>query len=253
MRKPIIAGNWKMYKTVEETSSFVKELVSELEPVILSKVEAVICAPFTNLPKLQELLHNRSIFVGAQNVYWENSGAYTGEISPVMLKNLNVSYCVVGHSERRTLFHETDEEVNKKVKALLRADIKPIICVGEDLAQREKGETKTIVKEQTTFALAGLSSKEMEKVVIAYEPIWAIGTGKTATSEDANAVIQFIRSVIADLYDQQVANQVRILYGGSVKPENIRGFMQQADIDGALVGGASLEVKSYIQLLEGAN
>lgn len=249
MRVPVIAGNWKMYKTIAEAQDFWEQIQNrEKAP----GVEAVICAPFLALPALVEAAGNSEIGIGAQNVHWEQEGAYTGEISANMLKQLGVSYAIVGHSERRAYFAETDETVNKKAKALLQADIVPIVCVGEQLEERENNETKRVVKRQVTNALADLRSSEVKRLIVAYEPVWAIGTGKTATADDANDVIGYIRKVIADLYDQQVANEVRIQYGGSVKPGNIGSFMSQPDIDGALVGGASLDPDSFWALVEAA-
>ena len=236
-----------MNKTIEETKQFIEKVNT------LSKegVEAVICAPYTDLAILQEKL-NKNVKIASQNIHWEESGAFTGEISPLMLKELGVVYAVIGHSERREMFGETDQTVNKRAHAALKHDIVPIICVGEKLEEREAEKTKEVVKEQIINALEGLSSEQVTNTVIAYEPIWAIGTGKSSTADDANDVIRFIRQVIAGQYDQQVANQVRIQYGGSVKPENIRSYMEQSDIDGALVGGASLEPASFIALVENA-
>lgn len=249
MRVPIIAGNWKMHKTIAEAQAFWEQIENRQKP---SEVEAVICAPFLALPVLVEAAQNREIGIGAQNVHWEQEGAYTGEISPGMLKQLGVGYCIIGHSERRAYFAETDEAVNKKAQALIQADIVPIICVGEQLEERENDETKHVVKRQVTNALADLQSNDVKRLIIAYEPVWAIGTGKTATAEDANDVIGYIRKVVAELYDQQVADEVRIQYGGSVKPDNIASLMAQSDIDGALVGGASLDPGSFWALVEGA-
>jgi len=247
LRTPIIAGNWKMNKTIEDTKKFIDEVNT------LSKegVEAVICAPYTDLAILQEKL-SKNIKIASQNIHWEENGAFTGEISPLMLKELGVEYAIVGHSERREMFGETNQTVNKRALAAFKYGITPIICVGENLEERESEKTKEIVKEQTIQALENFSSEQVKNTVIAYEPIWAIGTGKSSSAEDANDVIRFIRQVVADQYDQQVANQVRIQYGGSVKPENIRSYMEQSDIDGALVGGASLEPKSFMALVENA-
>jgi triosephosphate isomerase len=249
MRKPIIAGNWKMFKTVSEAVAFVSDVKGKAE---IDGVESVICAPFTNLPALVEAVKGTSIKIGAQNLHWEDSGAYTGEISGAMLKDLGVTHVIIGHSERRQYFAETDETVNKKVHAALKHGLVPIVCVGEKLEEREAGETKNVCKGQTEAAFAGLSAEQAAGVVIAYEPIWAIGTGKSSTAEDANEVIAYIRSVVAGLYGQSTADAVRIQYGGSVKPNNVREYLQQSDIDGALVGGASLDPASYIQLVEGA-
>ncbi|MDF2958335.1 MAG: triosephosphate isomerase [Paenibacillus sp.] len=249
MRKPIIAGNWKMFKTVSEATAFVNEVKGQAE---IDGVESVICAPFTNLPALVEAVKGTALKVGAQNLHWEDNGAFTGEISGVMLKDLGVDYVIIGHSERRAYFGETDEIVNKKVHASFKHSLTPIVCVGEKLEEREAGQTKQVCKVQTEGAFAGLSAEQAAQVVVAYEPIWAIGTGKSSTAADANEVISYIRELIAGLYSQQVADAVRIQYGGSVKPNNITEYMQESDIDGALVGGASLEPASYIALVQGA-
>lgn len=250
MRKPVIAGNWKMFKTAQEAAEFAGAVLGKAE---VQGVESVICAPFTSLPALLDAVKGTSLKVGAQNLHWENSGAYTGEISGVMLKELGVHYVIIGHSERRAYFAETDETVNKKVHAAFKHNLTPIVCVGEKLEEREAGQTKEICKTQTEAAFAGLSEAQAAEVIVAYEPIWAIGTGKSSTAQDANEVIGFIRGTISGLFGSTVAESVRIQYGGSVKPENIREFMKQPDIDGALVGGASLDPVSYIQLVEGAN
>lgn len=249
MRKPIIAGNWKMFKTVSEATAFVNEVKGQAE---VDGVESVICAPFTNLPALVQAVKGTTLKVGAQNLHWEDNGAFTGEISGVMLKDLGVDYVIIGHSERRAYFAETDETVNKKVHASFKHGLTPIVCVGEKLEEREAGQTKAVCKVQTEAAFAGLSAEQAAQVVVAYEPIWAIGTGKSSTAADANEVIAYIRELVAGLYSQDVANAVRIQYGGSVKPNNIAEYMAESDIDGALVGGASLEPASYIQLVQGA-
>lgn len=249
MRKPIIAGNWKMFKTVGESLAFVSEVKGKAEA---AGVESVICAPFTNLPALVEAVKGTTLKVGAQNLHFEDSGAYTGEISGVMLKDLGVEYVIIGHSERRAYFAETDETVNKKVHAAFKHGLTPIVCVGEKLEEREAGQTKSVCKVQTEAAFASLSAEQAAKVVIAYEPIWAIGTGKSSTAADAQDVIGYIRELVAGLYGAETAAAVRIQYGGSVKPSNIAEYMQQPDIDGALVGGASLEPASYIDLIKGA-
>ncbi|WP_349408552.1 triose-phosphate isomerase [Pseudalkalibacillus sp. SCS-8] len=248
MRKPIIAGNWKMHKTLEESKSFVKE-IKELVPDE-EKIDSVICAPALFLNALVNETVETKLHIGAQNMHFEESGAFTGEISPHALKDLKVEYVILGHSERREMFGETNESVNKKVHAAFKYDLVPIVCVGESLEQRENNETKSHVKNQVEQALSGLSEEQVSQVVIAYEPIWAIGTGKSATSEDANEVCAYIRTVIADKFSQGTADQVRIQYGGSVKPETIEELMSQSDIDGALVGGASLKPQSFLQLLE---
>jgi triosephosphate isomerase len=249
MRKPIIAGNWKMFKTVSEAISFVNEVKGKAE---VQGVESVICAPYTNLPALVEAVKGTSLRIGAQNLHFEDNGAFTGEISGVMLKELGVNYVIIGHSERRAYFAETDEIVNKKIVAAFKYGITPIVCVGEKLEDREAGKTKDVCKVQTEAAFKGISAEQAAQVVIAYEPIWAIGTGKSSTAEDAQDVIGYIRQIVSGLYEESVANSVRIQYGGSVKPGNIAEYMAQPDIDGALVGGASLESASYIQLVEGA-
>lgn len=245
MRKPIIAGNWKMHKTIAEALEFVNQVKDRVNN---DNVEAVICAPFTLLKDLKEATKGTNIKIGAQNMHFEEKGAFTGEISPLMLKELDMDYVVIGHSERRQYFNETNETVNKKVLKALEVGIDPILCVGETLEERESGNTKDICKVQVEKALENVSKEDLAKVVIAYEPVWAIGTGKTATSEDANDVIAYIREVVANLYGE-LANKVRIQYGGSVKPSNVAEIMNQSDIDGALVGGASLEANDYVDLV----
>jgi triosephosphate isomerase (TIM) len=248
MRTPIIAGNWKMHKTLSEAKSFMQE-VSGLVPA-KNKVESVVCAPALFLESLVEMAKEYDVEIGAQNMHFENSGAFTGEISPVALTDLGVKYVILGHSERREMFNETDEAVNKKTKAAFSHGLIPIVCVGETLEQREQGVTNSLVGEQVQKALAGLTEEQAKSVVIAYEPIWAIGTGKSSTSQDANEVCGHIRSVVSEQFSQEVAEAVRIQYGGSVKPDNIKEYMGQEHIDGALVGGASLEPQSFLQLLE---
>ena len=245
MRKPIIAGNWKMNKTIAETIEFINEIKDKLND---DKVEALICAPFTVLKDLKDATKGTNIKVGAQNMHYAENGAFTGEVSAPMLKELGMDYVIIGHSERRQYFNETNEACNKKVLKALEVGINPILCCGETLEQREANETKNICKVQVEEALKDVDVNDISKVVIAYEPIWAIGTGKTATSEDANDVISYIREVVAGLYKDK-ANKVRIQYGGSVKPQNVAEIMAQSDIDGALVGGASLAANDYIQLV----
>ena len=248
-RTPIIAGNWKMFKTVSESTAFVQDVKGKAE---VAGVESVICAPFTNLSALVEAVKGTSIKIGAQNMHFEDNGAFTGEISGIMLKDLGVEYVILGHSERRAYFAETDEIVNKKMHAAFKHGLIPIVCVGEKLEEREAGQTKDVCKVQTEAAFQGLNAEQAAEIVIAYEPIWAIGTGKSSTAADANEVISYIRELVKGLYGEQVANAVRIQYGGSVKPENVQEYMGQSDIDGALVGGASLQPASYIALVEGA-
>lgn len=239
-----------MHKTIAEATEFANQLIKHDDD---SSVEKVICAPFTALPALSAILKGTNISLGAQNMHFAEQGAFTGEISPLMLKELAVEYVIIGHSERRQYFNETDETVNQKAKAALQHGLKPIICVGETLAEYEAGKTEEVVRTQTEAALEGLSAEQLASVVIAYEPVWAIGTGKSSTAEDANATIGLIRSVIAKQYTQAAADAVRIQYGGSVKPDNIAGFIGQSEIDGALVGGASLTVDGYMQLVAGAS
>ncbi|MBP2026517.1 triosephosphate isomerase [Acetoanaerobium pronyense] len=246
MRKPIIAGNWKMHKTINEAKSFVEEIKGSIKE---TDVEAVICAPYTILKDLKEVTKGTNIKVGAQNMHFEENGAFTGEISPLMLKDLEIDYVIIGHSERRQYFNETDETVNKKVKKALEHSIIPIMCVGESLEEREAGDTKSIVKSQVEKGLEGINHEDIKKIVVAYEPIWAIGTGKTASSEDANEVIAYIREVIKNVSSEDISEEIRIQYGGSVKPSNVEEIMNQSDIDGALVGGASLEPKDFIELV----
>lgn len=247
MRTPFIAGNWKMHKTVAEAL----ETVNRLRPLVaeIQNVEIAVCPPFTALYPVRQALEGSNIALGAQNVFWEDQGAYTGEISPVMLKEL-VTYVIIGHSERRQYFGETDETVNRKVKAALRHGLRPIICVGEVLAEREAGRTAEVVRRQVLAAYQDVPAAEARRTTIAYEPVWAIGTGHAATPEDANAVIgEVIRGALADLYGREVAEAVRVQYGGSVNPQNIAGFMEQPEIDGALVGGASLKPDVFAEII----
>ena len=245
MRKPIIAGNWKMHKTIAEAIAFIDEVKNEVKN---DNVETVICAPFTLLKDLKEATKGTNIKIAAQNMHYADQGAFTGEVNAAMLKEIGMDYVLVGHSERREYFNETDETCNKKVLKALETGINPILCCGETLEQRESEETKNVCKVQVEKALENVSKEDISKVVVAYEPIWAIGTGKTATSEDANDVIKYIREVLAGLYGE-LANEVRIQYGGSVKPANVSEIMSQSDIDGALVGGASLAPNDFTQLV----
>jgi triosephosphate isomerase len=247
MRTPIIAGNWKMNKTVEEAVTLIREMRPGLDEV--TGVDKVLCPPFTALAAAKELLEPTAIRLGAQNMYWEEKGAYTGEISPLMLKEL-CQYVILGHSERRQYFRETDEKVNQKIKTALAHSLIPIVCVGENLAQNEAGQTEAVIGGQVRGCLAGLSVKQVGGLIIAYEPIWAIGTGRPATGAGANAVIgQIIRGTISDLYDEATAQAVRIQYGGSVNPKNIAEFMSQVEVDGALVGGASLKAADFVEIV----
>ncbi|MBQ0138562.1 MAG: triose-phosphate isomerase [Kurthia sp.] len=252
MRKPIIAGNWKMYKTLSQAVQFVENVKTQLPDS--NKVDAVICAPAIFLPSLVEAAKGTDLAIGAQNMHFELEGAYTGEVSPSQLADIAVQYVVLGHSERREYFNETDEAVNKKAHAAFANGLTPIICCGETLEEREGGHTVTKVSKQVTAAIAGLTDEQLKQAVIAYEPIWAIGTGKTATAEDANETCGEIRKVLAETVSEEVAQAVRIQYGGSVKPANVVELLAMEHIDGALVGGASLETDSYLKLLEaGAN
>lgn len=246
MRTPIIAGNYKMNNTVSEAV----KLVEELKPLVKdAKCDVVVCPTFVCLDAVKKAVEGTNIKVGAQNMHFEENGAFTGEISPKMLEEMGVDYVVLGHSERRTYFNETDEAINKKVKAAFAHNITPIVCCGETLEQREAEVTNDFIACQIKVDIAGLTKEEAEKVVIAYEPIWAIGTGKTATKEQANETIAAIRKVVAGMYGQEVADKVRIQYGGSVKPNTIKDQMAMSDIDGALVGGASLVASDFAAIV----
>ncbi|WP_312609494.1 triose-phosphate isomerase [Mammaliicoccus sciuri] len=252
MRKPIIAGNWKMNKTVQEAKDFVNEFPALPDT---NEVDSVICAPTLQLDALVNLTKEgvaQGLQIGAQNAYFEDNGAFTGETSPAALEDLGVKYVVLGHSERREYFHETDEDINKKALAVFSHNMTPIICVGETLEEREAGKAESVVGGQVEAALKGFTEDQVKATVIAYEPIWAIGTGKSSTSEDANQMCAHVRNVVAGAFSQEAADALRVQYGGSVKPENIKEYMAQSDIDGALVGGASLKVDSFVALLEGA-
>lgn len=237
-----------MHKTLSEAKKFIED-VNGLVPSA-DKVESVVCAPALFLGQLVEAANNHDLKIGAQNMHFEESGAFTGEVSPKALEDIGVNYVIIGHSERREMFNETDESVNKKTLAAFKYNLVPIVCCGETLEQRENGETNELVGTQVKKALEGLTEEQAKQTVIAYEPIWAIGTGKSSTAEDANEVCAYIRKVVAEQFSPEVAEAVRIQYGGSVKPANIKEYMSQPDIDGALVGGASLETDSFLQLLE---
>lgn len=249
MRKPLIAGNWKMNKTLNEA----KELVNQLKDKVagIDDVEIAVCPPAVNLLPVYEIIADSNIKLGAQNMHWEESGAYTGEVAGPMLKEIGATYVIIGHSERREYFQESDEDVNRKVKAAFKYGLKPIVCVGETLEEREAGQTLEKVKGQIKADLVGLSKEQVAETVIAYEPIWAIGTGRTATAEDANEVIKAIRDLVREDF-AEAADLVRIQYGGSVNPSNIEELMAQPEIDGALVGGASLDADSFVKIVEGA-
>ncbi len=245
MRKKVIAGNWKMNMLPNEAMTFIEQITPMVKN---TQNEVILCVPYTDLFYCLLGVQNTNIKIGAQNMHWEEKGAYTGEVSAQMLKSIGVEYVIIGHSERRQYFAETDETVNKKIKSALQHELKPIICVGESLEQREQGKQTEIITEQTKLALEGLDSNQVKKCMIAYEPIWAIGTGKTATSEDANEAIKSIRNEIRNLYGDEVANEIIILYGGSVKSENSKELFSTSDIDGGLVGGASLKPEEFAKI-----
>ncbi len=243
MRVPLMAGNWKMFKTLAETAQFFREFL----PLVANSThcEIAIAPPFTAISKAVELTRGSRVAISGQDVFWEKQGAFTGAISAVMLAEAGCRFTIIGHSERRQYFGETNETVNKKIRAALAAGLEPIVCIGELLEEREAGKTESVLQQQLEQGLAGLTAAEFARIIIAYEPVWAIGTGRTATPEIAQEAHRFIRSLAAGHFGQESAGGFRILYGGSVKPDNIKGLMAQPDIDGALVGGASLEAKSF--------
>ena len=245
MRIPFVAGNWKMNTTATEAEELVIEMLEKLDGI--REVQKVLCPPFVSLVAINMMLRGSSIKLGAQNMYFETEGAYTGEVSPLMLREL-CEFVILGHSERRRYFEETDEIVNKKVKAALANKLKPILCVGERLAENEADKTEEVVNRQVTVALSGI--EPVRDLVIAYEPVWAIGTGRAASGKQAAATIQFIRDVVAKLWDKEIAQDLRILYGGSVTGANIAEFISHPEIDGALVGGASLKAKEFVSIIE---
>ena len=247
MRIPFIAGNWKMFKTRAEAEAFALEFKELYQG---TDIRTAICAPFTDLDTLVKLFEGTDIGVGAQNVHFAEDGAYTGEVSVRMLEDIGVDYCIVGHSERRQYFAETNETVNLKLKKLLDGPIRPIMCCGESLEQRDAGVLFDFVKEQLVEGLAGIGAEDMKRVVIAYEPIWAIGTGRTASPEQAEEMCAFIRQILIELYDEETADEVIIQYGGSVKPANATEIMNRDEIDGALVGGASLKPADFMQIID---
>jgi len=247
IRLPFIAGNWKMNKTAAEAVDLVRQIRASLSGV--AGVEVAVAPPHTALYAVQKELEGSSIVLAAQNLFWEEKGAYTGEISPRMLKELGCRYVIIGHSERRQLFGETDETVNKKMRAALNQGLNPIFCIGETLKEKEEEKAFDVIGTQLRKGLQGVTEKEMEKVVIAYEPVWAIGTGKTATPQQAGDVHHFIRLRLETLYTPGIADGVRIQYGGSVTPENVKGLLSQRDIDGALVGGASLKAETFSKIV----
>ena len=246
MRKKVIAGNWKMNMLPNEAIDFIDKLAPLVKD---TKNEVILCVPYTDLFYALLTAQGTNIKIGAQNMHFEESGAYTGEISAKMLKSINVEYVIIGHSERRQYFNETDETVNKKIKEAFANELKPIVCVGETLEQREANKTQEIITKQTELAMQGLTEEQVQNTIIAYEPIWAIGTGKTATKEDANNTIMEIRKKIAEIYGQNEANGVIIQYGGSVKSSNAKELFEMSDIDGGLVGGASLKSEEFAKIV----
>lgn len=248
IRKKLIAGNWKMNKTSSDALQLSKEIVAEVGKV--TDVDIVVCPPFTSLETVGKVVDGSSVKLGAQNMHPEASGAFTGEVSAPMLRALFATHVILGHSERRAYFGETDAFINKKVLAAIKNQLKPILCVGETLAEREAGSTLKVVQTQLEGGLAGVSKDDASNVVIAYEPVWAIGTGKVATTEQAQEVHAFIRSLLVKLFGEQLAQKVRILYGGSMKPSNAPELLAQKDIDGGLIGGAALETRSFVELVK---
>jgi len=248
MRTPVIAGNWKMNKTVAEAVALASEIKERVAGV--ENVKVIVCPVFTAVKSVADVLKGSNVKVGAQDMYWETSGAYTGEVSGEMLLEAGAEYVIIGHSERRQYFGETNETVNKKLKKALSIGLKPIVCIGETLADREAGTTEAVVGKQVKEGFVGLTAEEMKGTIIAYEPVWAIGTGKTATAEQAEAVHAFVRNLVAQLWDKETADTVIIQYGGSMKPENVASLLAQPDIDGGLIGGAALKADSFEKLVK---
>lgn len=246
-RKPLIAGNWKMFKTCVEAVETAGQLVKLVEGI--TDIDIVIAPPFTSLAPVSDMIRESCVFLGAQNIFWESEGAYTGEISSAMLVSAGCRYVIIGHSERRQYFGETDETINKKITAAINGDLIPILCIGESEKERESKDTFSVLDKQIKKGLEGFSSDDLKTLVIAYEPVWAIGTGKTATSEQAQEVHFFLRSTLENIFGNMFAKSIRILYGGSVKPENSKELMAQPDIDGALVGGASLKSDIFSKII----
>jgi triosephosphate isomerase len=251
-RIPLIAGNWKMFKTIPETLDFCQRLKGEVIALQGKQIDVAVAPPFTALAAAAHALQGTSIAIAAQNVFWAESGAYTGEIAPRMLKDAGCRMAIVGHSERRQYFHETDESVNRKTAVLLKEGLIPIVCIGETLGERKEGATFRVVERQIREGLKGLPVNDPLLLVIAYEPVWAIGTGQTATPQQAQEVQAFLRKLLREVFSPSVAQRMRILYGGSVKPENTAELMAMEDVDGALVGGASLEINSFCQIIKRA-
>lgn len=247
MRIPVIAGNWKMNKNIVESVSLVKELKDFVRGI--KGVDVVVCPPFTSLWVVKEIINETNIHLGAQNMYWDTKGAFTGETSPLMLKDVGCEYVILGHSERRQYFQETSEEVAMKTEAALSVNLIPIVCVGENLKERENGKTENTIEQEIKVLFSKIDSTLVARIIVAYEPIWAIGTGRSSSSQDANLIIKFIRELFSSEYGSGIAERIRILYGGSVDPKNIKEFMNESDIDGALVGGASLHALSFSQIV----
>jgi len=247
-RRPLIAGNWKMYKTPQEAADTAKQLVEQVREV--ADVDIMIAPPFTALESVSRVIKNSPVALGAQNLYWEDEGAYTGEISAPMLKSAGCQYAIIGHSERRQYFGETDKTVNQKIQAAIQVGLKPVFCIGETEQEREAEQTLSVLDKQVKKGLERLLPEQLDTLIIAYEPVWAIGTGKTATEDQAQEVHQFIRSLIEKSFGNDLSKSIRILYGGSVKPDNILNLMAMPDIDGALVGGASLSADSFSRIIK---
>ncbi len=251
MRRKIIAGNWKMFNNLSETVKLIEELKAKINNEALN-CDVIVCPPYTSLETADRSIKGSAIKLGAQNMYFEENGAFTGEVSASMLKSTGCEFVILGHSERRTIFKESDELINKKIKKALASGLKPIFCIGETLQEREEGITEKVVKTQVVNGLKDISAEEMGKIIIAYEPVWAIGTGKTATPDQAQEVHAVIRNLIAELYSKEVAYNLVIQYGGSVKPDNAAQLLSQPDIDGALVGGACLKADSFFAIIKAA-
>lgn len=251
MRKKIVAGNWKMFNNLNQSITLISEIKQEMANANVN-CKVIVCPPFTSLETASTLTKDSSISVGAQNMYFEENGAYTGEISADMLLSVGCEYVILGHSERRTIFKESDELINKKIKKALSKGLKPIFCIGETLQEREEDRTKKVIEVQVKQGLVGVTAEDFKNIILAYEPVWAIGTGKTASPAQAQEVHKFIRSLLAELYGKEVADATVIQYGGSVKPENAKELIAQPDIDGALVGGACLKAASFIEIIKAA-
>ena len=251
MRRKVIAGNWKMHKDLSESQNLISKLINELRKEDVN-CDIIICPPFTSLSEAAGLVKNTKVKLGAQNMHYEDKGAFTGEVSAAMLKSVGCEYVILGHSERRAIFSESDEMINKKIKKALGSGLRPIFCIGETLQQRESGTMNDVIKRQVTDGLQHVSTGEMEKIIIAYEPVWAIGTGVTATPQQAQEVHVYVRQLINNIFGDDTAEKLMIQYGGSVKPDNAAELLSQSDIDGALVGGACLEADSFLKIIKSA-